>query len=211
MKKKAPAKPAKQKLVYQFRVSLDESKPAIWRRIQLSEASTFWELHVAIQDSMGWMDCHLHEFELEQAKGGRLRIGVPSEEVEDDVQPGWKVSVADHLSRPGDTVSYLYDFGDDWRHTILLEGILLEEAKVEYPVCLDGKRACPPEDCGGVFGYENLLEALADEDHPDHEELTEWMAENVESAKAFDPEAFNPAKIKFGNPAKRLKLATGGK
>lgn len=210
MKKKAPAKPAKSKLVYQFRVSLDGSEPEIWRRIQLPEVCTFWELHVAIQDAMGWQDCHLHEFELEPSKGTRLRIGLPSEEVEDDVEAGWKVSVSEHLSRPGDLVSYLYDFGDDWRHTILLEGILLAEAKGEYPICIGGKRACPPEDCGGVYGYTNLLEALSDEDHPDHDEMMEWIGDNLEGGKAIDPEAFAPAKVKFSNPAKRLKLATGG-
>lgn len=210
MKKKVSAKEAKsakRKVVYQIRVALDGSEPEVWRRILMPEDCTFWELHVAIQDAMGWLDCHLHEFELSTETGERVRIGLPDAEIDDDVLPGWKVAVTTHLSRPGDQVSYLYDFGDDWRHTVLLEGAFLADAKVKYPVCIGGAMACPPEDSGGVFGYEQMREAVADPDHPDHEEMTEWLDENLEDGKAFDPVKFTPAKVKFTDAAKRLKLA----
>jgi hypothetical protein len=103
----------------------------------------------------------------------------------------------------------LYDFGDDWRHSVLLEGILLGEPKKTYPVCTGGEMACPPEDSGGVYGYRELLEAVSDEDHPDHEQMTEWLEENLEKGEVFDPVTFSPAKVKFSDAAKRWKAAYG--
>ena len=149
------------KQIYQFKVTLKGIKPSIWRKIQVPETYTFWDLHVAIQDVMGWQDYHLHEFEVIKPSSGRkVMIGFPDEEFGRDVLPGWKQKIADYFSIENPSAEYIYDFGDNWRHEIRLEKILPREKGVKYPLCIDGKRACPPEDCGGTSGYENFLKIL---------------------------------------------------
>ena len=190
------------KNVYQFKITMKEIKPAIWRRIQVPENYTFWDLHVAIQDSMGWTDSHLHAFkiinpEIEESE----EIGIPddSEFAEFPMLAGWEENIADWFSEENNKANYNYDFGDDWNHYVVLEKILPKEEGVKYPICLDGKRACPPEDCGGVWGYENLLEIIKNPDHEEYEEMMEWLG------GGFDPEHFEAGKVKFDNPKKRLK------
>ena len=194
--------------VHQFKVVLDDVSPPIWRRIQLPSEATFWDLHCAINDAMGWEDAHLHEFNI-GGKRNPQRIGIPMEDdmpVGDD--PGradWDVPITTCFGKPGATGRYLYDFGDGWSHTVTLEAILSREPKVKYPRCLDGARACPPEDCGGPPGYEQLCVAFADPDAADEDsaELLDWFGDH-------DPEAFNPAKVKFHSAAKRLKALREG-
>lgn len=195
---------AKYEHVYQFKVWLDDIKPMIWRRILVPENYSFWDLHVAIQDAMGWLDCHLHEFSLlNPVTGQNERIGIPDEEWNFNdapkVMPGWELLICDYFSSANHLADYTYDFGDNWKHKICLEKILSCEPKVKYPQCTDGARACPPEDCGGIPGYERLLEIMENPDDEEYDEMVEWLD------GVYNPEKFN-AKIRFSNPKRRLKM-----
>ena len=188
--------------VYQFKIALRDSKPPVWRRVQVPETYTFWDLHVAIQDSMGWSDYHLHEFEiLHPTSKRKVRMGFPDEDFGRDILPNWKQKISDYFSLENKKSDYLYDFGDNWEHAIELEKILPREKSIRYPICIKGKRACPPEDCGGVWGYEEFLEAIEDPKHEEHEEMLMWIGGK------FDPEHFNPEEVHFDDPDKRLKIA----
>lgn len=191
--------------VYQFKISLRGIKPPIWRRIQVPESYSFWDLHVAIQDSMGWFDYHLHQFEMfSPSTGTNIKIGIPDEDGYDmDIYPGWKLKIADHFSMENKSADYTYDFGDNWEHKIQLEKILPREKNINYPVCIGGKRAAPPEDCGGVGGYENLLEIINDPDNEEYEETIEWLGGE------FDPAHFDAREVHFDDPAKRRRMAFG--
>ena len=188
---------------FQFRISLDYIKPDIWRVIQVPETYSFWDLHVAIQDSMGWQDCHLHEFILNQpSTGKKIRIGIPSEEYEDDeTMPGWKEMIADCFNMKNQNALYVYDFGDNWQHTLTLEKILPREEKQVCPRCIAGERACPPEDCGSISGYANLLEILDNPEHEEYQETIEWLGGQ------YDPEHFEPSEVHFDDPEERFKQA----
>jgi Plasmid pRiA4b ORF-3-like protein. len=153
---------------------------------------------------MGWEDMHLHAFQIGDKRNG-IDIGIP---MEDDMPwndattlAGWDVPIASHLTEPGARCTYNYDFGDDWSHEVVLEATTPREARARYPRCLAGARACPPEDCGGVHGYARLCNALKSPSDTDEEteELLDWLGDD------FDPEAFDPGKVKFGSAAKRLK------
>lgn len=184
--------------VYQFKITLKGTKPPMWRRIQVPETYTFWDLHVAIQNAMGWEDYHLHEFEMiDLSTGFERNIGIPDEYFDSEVLQGWKQKIADYFSMENPKADYTYDFGDDWEHNIQLEKILPREKGVNYPICIKGKRACPPEDCGGVWGYEELLEAIKDPKHKEHEEMLEWVSDE------FDPEYFDIEEVVFDDPNKR--------
>ena len=192
--------------VYQFRIMLKYIKPAIWRVIQVPENYTFWDLHVAIQDAMGWQDYHLHDFILINPETKqKVRIGIPSEEelLEEETIPGWKTMIADYFSMENKSADYTYDFGDNWQHTITLEKILPKKEKQVYPRCVDGKRACPPEDCGSIPGYEDVLEILKnpDPDDEEHKETIEWLGGE------YDPEHFDPDEVHFDDPKERFKMA----
>jgi hypothetical protein len=191
--------------VHQFLIVLKETDPLVWRRIQVPDDYSFWDLHVAIQDAMGWLDYHLHEFRLCDPSGALVSIGIPTGEEEPDrpVLPGWSIRLATFFEGSGwhaPPALYAYDFGDDWEHALVHEGMLMAEASPSYPRCLAGARRCPPEDCGGVHGYAEFLEAIADPKHPDHEEMRAW-------AGTFDPDDFTPSKVKFDDPKKRWKKA----
>ena len=188
------------KQVYQFRIFLRDVEPPVWRRIQVPETYTFWDLHVAIQDSMGWLDCHLHEFDIRQpAFGKEVRIGIPDDDAMSgaEILPGWEQHISDYFNPDSRTAAYCYDFGDSWEHVITLEKIVSREKGKRYPVCLAGERACPPEDSGGPPGYMELLEILADPDDEEHARRLEWVGED------FNPEGFSPDEVYFDNPDKR--------
>lgn len=189
--------------VYQFKVTLAETKPPIWRRIQVPDSYTFWDLHVAIQDAMGWMDSHLHEFQMPSRTGRKaLTIGIPDDEgFSDDLDAGWEVRIRDCFTLKNAQARYVYDFGDNWVHKVVLENILPADPESNYPVCIAGRRACPPEDCGGPWGYQEFLEAMSDPNHPEHEDLSEWIG------GSFDPDAFDPKTVVFANPEARWKIA----
>lgn len=192
--------------VYQFKITLRGIRPPIWRRIQVPETYSFWDLHVAIQGAMGWMDCHLHEFTMPDARGGGpVRIGTPSAEYGfHEVLPEERQSISGWFSVEGKPAEYTYDFGDDWVHTVKLEKILPREEGVDYPHCVKGKRACPPEDCGGPWGYMQLLEVLADPRHEEYEETLEWLDGE------FEAELFHPDSVVFPDPDKWWEYAQGG-
>lgn len=195
----------KDKLSYQFKVTLKGIEPPIWRRIVVPATYHFWELHVAIQDAMGWLDCHLHAFRLRNPDTDTIEeIGIPDDApFEDDrpCLPGWEVPIAAYFRNPGDRSVYIYDFGDGWEHDLLLEEIIARQPKKKYPRCLDGARACPPEDCGGIRGYEDLMQILSDSSHEEYESTLQWLGGR------YDPEAFDPKKVRFDDPKKRWKRA----
>ena len=134
--------------VFQFKVTLQGIRPSIWRRIQVLESYSFWDLHVAIQDAIGWRDRHLHVFRIvDPTDGQRVEIGVPTEDLvvgQVRVLPGWSIRIADCFTDESSRAAYEYDFGDGWEHKIVLEGARPREVGVRYPVCLAGERACPP-------------------------------------------------------------------
>lgn len=189
------------KNVYQFKILLSGSKPPIWRRIQVPETYSFWDLHVAIQDAMGWADCHLHEFQtIRKSHGTERSIGIPDPEIDDsDVEPGWKEMISDVFPEEK-KMRYVYDFGDYWVHTVTLEKILPREAGSEYPTCIAGRMACPPEDSGALWGYYDMLEILKHPKHPEYKDTVEWIGD-----ERFDPEEFDPEEVSFGDPERQLR------
>jgi len=193
-------------LIFQFKISLQDISPTIWRRIQAPAKYSFWDMHVAIQDSMGWFDCHLHAFRLKKRHGRKMiEIGIPMEDFDEGtVLEGWDENISDYFLEPGMTASYDYDFGDSWRHDIVFEGILLKEKDIKYPCCTDGQRACPSEDCGGPPGYDRLLKIIADPHNDEYESTTEWLSEWYGK---YDPEVFDGKNIKFDDPKKRWRQA----
>ncbi|HKH43912.1 MAG TPA: plasmid pRiA4b ORF-3 family protein [Thermoanaerobaculia bacterium] len=193
---------AKRQKVLQFHIALDGIEPAVWRRIQLPDDSTFWDLHCAIQDAFGWQDCHLHEFLLGQEPD--LRVGILNDEDlidedDDECLPGWEISVQENLEL-GEAFLYVYDFGDDWVHHVKLEKVCEAAPGKKYPICLEGERACPPEDSGGAPGYAEFLKAIRNPKHPEHKNMLEWIG------KSFDPESFDPEEVRFSDPTERLAV-----
>ena len=172
--------------VYQFKITLLESKLPIWRRIQVWDCSLD-KLHEHIQAAMGWTNSHLHHFRID----GTL-FGDPMLMDENFEEPDHQDSTTTHLSeilpRSGQRFRFVYeyDFGDCWQHEILFEGRPKGEPGKRYPLCLEGARACPPEDVGGVTGYADFLGAIADPKNEEHDALLDWAGEN------FDPESFSP-------------------
>ena len=129
------------------------------------------------------------------------------EDFDDGAVEGWEVPISNFFMELGDTLEYEYDFGDGWSHKVILVGILLKEPGFKYPRCVDGQRACPPEDCGGVRGYEELLDVLADLSHEEYEGMVEWLKGHAKNYWPYKPDEFKPASVKFDNPRKRLKIA----
>lgn len=198
--------PTKSPSIYQFKITLKNINPQIWRDIQVPKNYNFWDLHVAIQDAMGWEDYHLHQFNMEDPiTGNDVRVGIPDEDCFDgyEIIPGSKAKISRYFLAPRDKAIYEYDFGDGWEHEIVLEKILLADEGVKYPKCIAGERACPPEDCGGSWGYEELLDIIKDPKHYEYEEIMEWLADD------FDPENFTPEDVEFDDPKKRYKIAFG--
>lgn len=169
---------------YQLKVTLAYSDPPIWRRV-LVPAGTLDELHEWLQTAMGWENAHLHRFLVEGTQYGdpeMLDDGFGDSKVVDSLE----VELAELFGRPRPVkkLSYEYDFGDGWLHEVVFEGVVDSPRGKKPPCCLEGERACPPEDVGGVGGYEVFLEALGDPDHEEHEMYAEWGA-------GFDAERFN--------------------
>jgi hypothetical protein len=189
------------KSIYQFKITLLETDPPIWRRIQVPEYYTFYELHLAIQNAMGWLDSHLHMFEVKDKRGrdGKMRLECPVciEDIsEEEFFLTTEVPIKRYFKKTGDRAYYVYDFGDNWEHDVSLEKILPKEPKRKYPICLDGKLACPPDDCGSIPGYYECVEAVKKRDNT--EGLLTWLGR-------WKPYNFNPKLVKFENPRSRLK------
>lgn len=193
------------KNLYQFKVTLENISPAIWRQILVPESYSFWDLHTAIQDAMGWLDCHLHNFETTNpVTGAKELIGIPPDETfEDGINelPGWNLYIKDYFSKNNPSMVYTYDYGDGWEHQIEFEGILFKKPDVKYPICIAGERSCPPENCGGPYGYDSLLKILKNRKHPEYKSMKEWIG------KDFKSEEFDPKKVLFDNPNDRWNYA----
>ena len=156
--------------IYQLKITLKGTQPPIWRRLLIVSTDNLEDLHIAIQIVMGWTNSHFHEF----AKD-RDRYGIPDENFPSDVRDETDYRLDQVLKKEKDKLNYVYDFGDTWEHEVMLEKILPFEPGAVLPVCLEGSRACPPEDVGGIPGYEMFLETIADPSHPEYEEMLEWI------------------------------------
>lgn len=192
------------KNIYQFKIELEGVSPPVWRRIQVPENYSFWDLHVAIVDAMGWLDYHLHEFKMEDPETGMpVAIGITSGEEMDlyVVLPDHEQNISDYFTRDNRRAEYHYDFGDDWFHSIELEDVALKKSGKRYPACIAGERACPPEDCGGVSGYDEFLRIIADPSHEERDEMLTW------AGGSFDPERFDHRKVRFDDPGLRWRIA----
>lgn len=170
--------------IYQIKITLKGSKPSIWRRLLISSDTELIDLHKIIQTAMGWTNSHLHQFVINKEYYG------PNEEDEDgfnesDAIDYTGIKVSEVLKKEKSKIEYEYDFGDSWDHTVELEKILPPDASKLLPVCTAGKMNCPPEDCGGVWGYASMLEILKQPSHPEYEGYIEWLGGE------FDPEDFD--------------------
>jgi hypothetical protein len=184
----AAAKPAAPS--YQLKIVLLGSKPPIWRRLQVPGNASLGWLHAALQIALGWTNSHLHHFLTRQARYSNPRHFddlMPGEERDRDER---KVTLMQVAPTEGAKFGYEYDFGDSWEHEITVEKILPpDSAAATIALCLGGARACPPEDCGGIWGYANLLEILKNPKHPEHKDMKAWIG------GPFDAEAFDLAEI----------------
>jgi hypothetical protein len=174
--------------VYQFKVTLLDTHPPIWRRFQVKDC-TLDDLHGHIQTAMGWTNSHLHDFKIKgKSYGDPMLLQENFDEY--DYGDSTETKLSDVLPKGGRRFrfEYQYDFGDSWQHEVLFEGLVPADPRGRYPLCLEGARACPPEDVGGVWGYQDFVEAMADRRHERHRELREWFGR-----RRFDPEAFDPA------------------
>lgn len=176
------------KKTYQIQISLRGSKPKIWRRILIPSDLLLSDFHMIIQITMGWTNSHLHQF-IKNSTFYTVRMKDDDLWDEMDNVDYKKMKVSDLLKKEKEKIVYEYDFGDSWEHDIILEKILPIDNSLKYPICLTGKMNCPPEDCGGVWGYYDMLEVLKDPDHEEYESYIEWLDEE------FDPEYFDKKEI----------------
>jgi len=167
--------------ILQLKISLKEIEPKIWRRVLVEDSISFYELHEVIQKVMSWEDYHLFKFEF-----NNISITPPDAGfLEEDEKDPKKVKVNEFVNSEKQKFLYIYDFGDNWEHSIIVEKILKKNDSKEYPICIAGKRAGPPEDCGGVWGYEEILGILKDKKHLEYKEKIEWLGEDFDSEE-FD-------------------------
>ncbi len=165
--------------IYRLKVTLRHVEPPVWRRLEVPATLTLQKLHGVFQTAMGWADRHLYEFRATDAA-----YGIPDEDTPPDLRDARKAKLKD-VAREGGHLEYAYDFGDGWEHDVVVEGVTKADPATQYPICVGGERACPPDDCGGPYGYLELLEALKDPKHERHDEMREWVG------GFFDPEGFD--------------------
>jgi len=191
--------------IIQLKISLDGIKPPIWRRFVVPDSISLHRLHTVIQTVMGWDDYHLYSFEIADAE-----YHLPNKELDDGfdllgTRPRPKNSQKTKLwelnLNPGRKFKYTYDFGDNWRHTITVEKVLAPDSGAKAPWCLDGRRKCPPEDCGSISGYEHIIEILKNGPKTkDDKDLLDWLGEG------YDPEYFDPADVNLCFIPKKRKM-----
>jgi hypothetical protein len=177
---------------FELRLSLLYVAPEVWRLIRVPHDIRMDRLDRVIQAAFGWTNSHMHQFHLIDAKGGtKGYVGKPDPDSigvmfgrRPPTQDETKRILKNFLAKPGDRIGYEYDFGDGWLHSVELVAVHPQASRLAAAVCLDGARACPPEDCGGPPGYEQLLETVANPTAPDHAEMREWLGD-------FDPAAFD--------------------
>ena len=179
--------------IYQLKLEMLEVEPLIWRRLLVPGSITLAQLHEVIQTAMGWTNSHLHEFVV-----GEHSYSDPEFEI-DEAKSEYRYRLARLAPRVRNTIAYLYDFGDGWEHQIRVERIIEDDKRYPgRPFCLGGARNCPPEDCGGPWGYQSFLKAIGDKKHKDHKELLEWVG------GSFDPEHFDLEEV--NNLLRRIDL-----
>lgn len=171
--------PLHNRIVYQIKISLLETDPLIWRRVLVPGEFSLAQLHEAAQVVMGWGNMHLYEFRI-----GEICFSEPDEEFPGRFQDSSKVTISKLIVRLPKQFFYTYDFGDSWDHEFKIEKELFWEKNVHYPHCTDGERACPPEDCGGIPGYEDILESLTKPRKKNNKDMIEWFGD-------FDPAHFS--------------------
>ncbi|MFH1433230.1 MAG: plasmid pRiA4b ORF-3 family protein [archaeon] len=172
--------------VLQLKIGLDGAKPPIWRRFLVEDSISFHKLHEIIQIVMGWENYHLYMFNVSGTE-----IGEPDPDYEREIKDSKRVKLNKMITGEKQKFSYEYDFGDSWIHAVVVEKVMVNDDSRKLPVCIDGKMACPPEDCGGMWGYENLLEIRKDKNHPDYEDMiVNWLGEDFDSEE-FDVEEVN--------------------
>jgi hypothetical protein len=170
--------------VFQLKIQLREVRPPVWRRVLVPGEMTLAELHEVMQTAMGWSNSHLHEFEVEG-----VQYGVPDSDWGlDEVADESRVKLF-RVAREDARLRYAYDFGDGWQHDITVEKVLSPQPGTRYPCCIAGRRACPPEDVGGPWGYQDFLAAVEDPGHDEHEHWVEWVG------GGFDPAEFDLAAV----------------
>jgi hypothetical protein len=192
--------------IVQLKIILVGFKPVIWRRILVPANYSFFDLHVATQDSFGWYDQHLHHFFTDSPykrnpRYEELALPIPSEM--EDVTDERKIKLSKYLNKPKDAMFYEYDFGDSWMHEIKVEKVISPEPKAKYPQIIDGANARPLEDCGGIGGYHYLLEVLKDPKHEEYDHSMEWL--EIDDPSELDPKQFDIKSVKFRDPEKVLK------
>jgi DNA invertase Pin-like site-specific DNA recombinase len=180
-----PRKQSTTQTIYQLKITLKDVRPPIWRRVQVASEKTLGKLHQIIQEAMGWSNSHLHTFVI-----GGMEYGQPMPEYDFNVRNEQRVKLSQVIAGEKFKFLYTYDMGDSWDHEILVEKVLPADPQVRYPVCLTGKRACPPEDCGGVWGYAEFLEAIRQSDHSDHAAMLDWVGGKFDS-EFFDLNSVN--------------------
>ena len=169
--------------VYQLKITLQETKPEIWRRFLVDSSIKLPDLSKVIQTVMGWTNSHLHQF----VKDGKI-YSEPDEQSYRESVDYRKIRLNQFMTEEKQSVIYDYDFGDGWSHKIVLEKIISDKIQ-NYPECIGGKRACPPEDCGGPFGYGNLIEILSDPDNEEYDSMMDWLEGD------YDPEFFDMEEV----------------
>ena len=179
--------PSGQSIAYVLAISLKEIEPPIWRRLIVPSSISLKKLHVVLQTTMGWADYHLHRFET-----GEGIFGTPDPDYPDGTRNEARIRLDRFLVSESDCIQYEYDFGDGWSHELRLEKVIGPiEGDVDVE-CLDGARACPPEDVGGPHGYLEFLRAIRDPTHPEHAQMADWIGGKFDSEK-FDAKAVNRA------------------
>lgn len=190
-----------------FRITLRDVEPPVWREVEVPANYSLWDLHVAIQDAMGWADRHLHVFRFSRPASEKpVELGIPDPDLPasaDSVLPDWEHRASEFFAAAGASGMYEYDFGDGWEHDVRFEGSVPRSKGKKYPRCSGGERACPPEDCGGPDGYAQLLEILFDPHHDEFKSTRHWVGGR------FDPERFRASAVRFDHPATRWKRAFG--
>jgi hypothetical protein len=187
--------------LYHIKVTLNGSKPSIWRRVLVPDTITLHQLHSILQIVMGWTNSHLHQFIID----GEY-FGEPEEDgYSEDLKNEKRYRLNQVVERKGFKFIYEYDFGDSWEHTVHIEAILPIEKGAQYPIYLEGKRACPLEDVGGVTGYDDVLKIFSNSKHPEHEEMVEEFGEDFDP-EFFDVEAVNLGLRQYAARARMMKL-----
>lgn len=170
--------------IYELEITLLEIKPRIWRRLAVPNNCSLMVLHGVIQRAMGWKDCHLHKFNI--GDWTYASRDSDSDDLDDrEIRDEQRTCLCDVFGGEGFRFRYRYDMGDNWQHEIEVVNVGLPEQDAHYPSCLAGERACPPEDVGGIWGYADMLEAIADPRHEEHKQYAEWLGESFDS-EAFD-------------------------